>query len=186
MTKDTKNPFEEITTECKPIFKGKIISLDVETVRLPNGESATREIVRHPGAVCVLAILDGKLLVVEQYRKALGKNLVEIPAGKLEPGEDPLEAAKRELEEETGYSCGSMRKLFTFYTAPGFCDEKIHLYLAEHLQAGEAHPDEDEFLEIMSLTPEEAERFIAEGRIEDAKTIMAVQAWQVSRLTGSF
>ena len=186
MTQNHENRFEETTLSRESIYKGKIISLDVEQIRLPNGGQATREIVRHPGAVCVIAILDGKLLVVDQYRKALGKTIMEIPAGKLEPGEDPMEAAMRELEEETGYSCGSLRKLSSFYTAPGFCDELIHLYLAEDLHEGEAHPDEDEFLDVLTLTPEEAERYMAEGRIQDAKTLMAVQAWELARLKGQF
>ncbi len=176
--------FEEMTIKSEPIFQGKIISLQVDHVRLPNGETATREIVRHPGAVAVMAFADGKLLVVEQYRKALEKSQVEIPAGKLERGEDPLEAAKRELEEETGYRCGSIRHVSSFYTSPGFADEVMHLYLAEDLTRGEANLDEDEFLECGAITLEEARQYMAEGRISDAKTILAVYAWQLYALTG--
>jgi ADP-ribose pyrophosphatase len=170
---------EEETLEVKPIFQGKVISVDVETVRLPDGGQATREIVRHPGAVCVLARIGERILVVEQYRKALGRNLVEIPAGKLERGEDPLSAAERELQEETGYTAGRMEKLASFYSAPGFCDELLHLYLAEDLQAGDAHLDEDEFLECGAVTMEEAKGLIARGGIADAKTILAIQAWEL-------
>ena len=174
--------FEEETLEVRPIFQGKVINVDVETVRLPDGGTATREIVRHPGAVCVLAVIGERILVVEQYRKALGRNLMEIPAGKLELGEDPLSAAERELQEETGYTAGRLEKLASFYSAPGFCDELLHLYLAEDLKAGDAHPDEDEFLECGAVTLEEAKQLIADGVIADAKTILAVQAWELLRL----
>ncbi|MFD2611916.1 NUDIX hydrolase [Paenibacillus gansuensis] len=176
--------FEETTIETKPIYQGKIISLQVDTVRLPNGNTSTREIVKHPGAVAVLALVDGKMLVVEQFRKALEKSQVEIPAGKLDPGEDPLDAARRELEEETGYRAGSIRLLHSFYTSPGFADEIVHLYLAEDLTVGEVNPDEDEFLEIEAITLEQAQQYMKEWRISDAKTITAVYAWQVYQLTG--
>lgn len=180
------NKFEEVTIRTEPIFEGKIISLQVDHVKLPNGETATREIVKHPGAVAVLALLDDKMIVVEQYRKALGKSQVEIPAGKLDRGEDPLEAAVRELEEETGYRSGSIRHINSFYTSPGFADEIVHLYVAEQLTPGTARPDEDEFLECEAITLEQAREYIRERRISDAKTITAVYAWQVYQLTGSF
>jgi ADP-ribose pyrophosphatase len=142
--------------------------------------------VKHPGAVAVLAIVDDKMLVVEQYRKPLEKSQIEIPAGKLDPGEDPLEAAKRELEEETGYRAGSIRHVCSFFTSPGFADEILHLYVAEELVKGEARPDEDEFLECDAITLEQAQQYIRERRISDAKTIMAVYAWQIHTLTGNF
>lgn len=182
---DKEKRFEEETLEVKPIFQGKIISVDVETVKLPDGGTATREIVRHPGAVCVLARVGERILVVEQYRKPLGRNLVEIPAGKLERGEDPLEAAIRELQEETGYTAGRMEKIASFYSAPGFCDELLHLYLADDLKAGESHPDEDEFLECVAITLKEAKELIENGGIADAKTILAVQAWELLLLKES-
>lgn len=176
--------YEEITLSKQTIFKGRIISLETQEVRLPGGKTASREIVRHPGAVAVMALHDGKMLMVEQYRKPLDKSQVEIPAGKLEPGEDPLESARRELREETGYACGKIRKITTFSTSPGFADEVLHLYLAEQLTPGESAPDEDEFLDCFAVTPEEAKQLMAEGRICDAKTILAVYAWDVYRLTG--
>ncbi|GGA22607.1 NUDIX hydrolase [Paenibacillus physcomitrellae] len=165
-----------ISTE--PIFQGKVINVQIDTVELPDGSQGKREIVKHPGAVAVLAAHEGKLLLVDQYRQAMGRCELEIPAGKLEKGEDPMEAAKRELEEETGYRCGTIRLLHSFYTSPGFADEIIHLYVAENLTEGEVSPDEDEFLEIYRVTLEEARQFIAEGRIADAKTLLAVYMWQ--------
>lgn len=182
MGTDTKRNFEETTVTSEKLFQGKVISLHLETVRLPNGETASREIVRHPGAVCVLALLDGKMLVVDQYRKALGRHQVEIPAGKLEPGEDPEEAAKRELEEETGYKCGTMTHISSYYTSPGFADELLHFYLAEDLEPGTMKLDEDEFLECEAITLEQAQEYIARSRISDAKTLMAVYVWQLRQM----
>jgi ADP-ribose pyrophosphatase len=178
--------FEEITISTEPIFEGKIITLQVDRVQLPNGEIATREIVKHPGAVAVLALLGDKMIVVEQYRKPLEKSQIEIPAGKLEKGEDPLDAARRELKEETGYRCGTIRHISSFYTSPGFADELLHLYAAEQLVPGDAKPDEDEFIECEAITLEQAQQYIREQRISDAKTIMAVYAWQLYQLTGRF
>lgn len=178
--------FEEVTVSTKKLFQGKVISLEMDQVQLPNGQTATREIVRHPGAVAVLAFIGDRMLVVEQYRKALGRSEVEIPAGKLEPGEDPMEAAGRELAEETGYRCDALRLIHSFYTAPGFCDEIIHLYVAGDLQAGEMNPDEDEFLDCEAITLTEALEYIRQGRISDAKTIIAVYAWSAYVATGKF
>lgn len=178
--------FYEKTLETKPIFDGRIISLQVDTVRLPNGETATREIVRHPGAVAVLALLGDKMLVVEQFRKPLEKNQVEIPAGKLDAGEQPEAAAIRELEEETGYRAGSVTLLQSFSTSPGFADEIVHLYVAENLTQGEAHLDDEEFLSCEAITLDEAMAYIRDGRICDAKTLLAVYAWRLRLLTGSF
>lgn len=175
----------EKTISTEPIFNGKIISLQIDTVELPDGTRATREVVRHPGAVAVLAVKDGRLLLVDQYRQPLGRCELEIPAGKLEKGEDPLEAARRELQEETGYQCGKLTLLHSFYTSPGFADEIIHVYLAEQLTSGEAAPDEDEFLEVVEASFDEVQQYIAEGRIADAKTILAAYIWQLGLAQGS-
>mgnify|MGYP003429166391 FL=1 len=169
--------FEEKTIHSQPIFKGKVISLKVDDVTLPNGETSKREIVNHPGAVAVIAITgEGKLVVVEQYRKALERSIIEIPAGKLEPGELPEITAARELEEETGYGCNELTYLQSFATSPGFADEIIHLFIARGLYKIEnrAAMDEDEFVELMEITVEEGERMIAQQKIFDAKTAFAI------------
>jgi len=181
-----KEKLWEKTLDSKPIFDGRIIKVQIDTVELSDGTTASREIVKHPGAVAVLPIREGKLLVVEQFRQPLGRTEIEIPAGKLEPGEDPREAAARELEEETGYKAPELIHLSSFYTSPGFADEIIHFYVAEELTVGTLQPDEDEFLELTEITLDEAFEHMRAGRISDAKTIMAVYAWQIRELTGKW
>jgi ADP-ribose pyrophosphatase len=174
--------FKEKTIKSEKIFSGKIISLQVDDVELPNGKHSKRELIKHPGAVAVIAITDeGKMVMVEQYRKALERDVVEIPAGKLEKGEEPSLCAKRELEEETGYVCNSLDWLISFYTSPGFADEIVHLYVARGLEKKEdaAPPDEDEFVTLVELTLEEALEYIEERKIYDAKTAYAVQYLQL-------
>jgi ADP-ribose pyrophosphatase len=174
--------FEEKTIKSEKIFSGKIISLQVDDVELPNGKHSKRELIKHPGAVAVIAITnEGKIVMVEQYRKALERDIVEIPAGKLEKGEEPALCAKRELEEETGYVCQSLDLLISFYTSPGFADEIVHLYVARGLEKKEdaAPPDEDEFVTLVELTLEEALQYIEERKIYDAKTAYAVQYLQL-------
>lgn len=169
---------KETTLSSKEIYKGRIIDLYLEEVKLPNGNTSTREIVRHPGAVAVIAITpENKLLMVEQFRKPLGRTIVEIPAGKLEKGEEPITTAKRELEEETGYTCVDLKPLISFYTSPGFADELVHLFIAENLEklTEAAELDEDEFVEVLEVTLEEAQEMIQNNRIFDAKTAYAVQ-----------
>lgn len=179
--------FEEKTISTEHIYTGKIFKVEIDTVELPNGSISKRELVRHNGAVCVIAIVEDKLLLVEQYRKVISRSMVEIPAGKLDTKEeDPESAARRELKEETGYIAGSLTKLFSFYSAIGFCDELIHLYVAEDLSPGEANLDEDEFLNVAKFTMEEAQEAITNGSIKDAKTIMAVLAWNRYRAIGSW
>jgi ADP-ribose pyrophosphatase len=173
---------EEKTIRSEKIFSGNVISLFLEDVELPNGKTSKREIVKHPGAVAILAITDeNKIVMVEQYRKALERTIVEIPAGKLEKGEEPASCARRELEEETGYGCGSLEWLTSFYTSPGFSDEIVHIYLAKGLEKIEnsASLDEDEFVNVEEMTLEEALQSIKEQKIYDAKTIFAVQYMQL-------
>ncbi len=169
--------FEEKTIHSEPIFQGKVISLKVDDVLLPNGKESKREIINHPGAVAIIPITDnGKLILVEQYRKALERSIIEIPAGKLEKGEAPERTARRELEEETGYGCHELVYLQSFSTSPGFADEIVHLYVAKQLYKIEqkAELDEDEFVSLMEVTIEEAEQMVKEQKIYDAKTAFAV------------
>lgn len=183
-TGDKKPIWREETIHTEPIFQGKVITLQVDTVALQGGKQAAREIVRHPGASAVMGLVDGKLLVVDQYRKPMDKFQIEIPAGKLDAGEDPMTAAARELEEETGYKAKELKLVSAFYTSPGFADEKLYLYFADQLEAGEQRPDEDEDLRVEAITMEQADAYIAEGRISDAKTILAVYAWKLYLNTG--
>ena len=169
--------FAEKTLSSKTIYDGKIISLKLEEVELPDGNLAQREIVRHSGAVALIPITnEGKMILVKQFRKSLDRTLIEIPAGRIEIGEDPNETARRELEEETGYGAKTVNYLQSFATSPGFADEIIHLYLAEDLYVIEdpAEGDEDEFIELLEVTVTEAEKLVATGEIYDAKTAFAV------------
>ncbi|MGN7942036.1 NUDIX hydrolase [Virgibacillus sp. 6R] len=174
----------EKTISSKEIFKGRVIDLYVEEVQLPNGNKSTREIVKHPGAVAVIAITpENKIVMVEQFRKPLGRTIVEIPAGKLEKGEKPEVTAKRELEEETGYTCSDLRPLISFYTSPGFADELVHLFITEKLVKLKelAQLDEDEFLDVKEVTLEEAMEMVQNQQIYDAKTAFAVQYLQLKQ-----
>ncbi len=163
---------EHETLKREAVFEGKVLRLYLDRVRLPNGMEAEREVVLHRGAVGMVA-LDGenRVFLVRQYRHATGRDLVEIPAGKLAPGEDPLDCARRELMEEIGYGAATWTKLAAFFTSPGFSDEMLHLYLARGLRRGEAAPEDDEFLEIMLVPLAQALCMVARGEIEDAKTV---------------
>ncbi|GEN56729.1 ADP-ribose diphosphatase [Halolactibacillus alkaliphilus] len=170
--------FEEKTIKTKEIFNGKIIKVSVDDVRLPNGETSIRELVKHQGAVAVIAVTEDKrFIMVEQYRKPLEKALVEVPAGKLEPNEAPEVTAIRELEEETGFTTEHLEYVTSFYTTPGFCDELIYLYYTDKLipLTEEKALDEDEFLECQSYTMAELDDLIKRERIHDLKTMYAVQ-----------
>ncbi|MDQ0858529.1 NUDIX hydrolase [Bacillus sp. V2I10] len=176
------NHLKETTKSSEKLFSGRIIDLYLEEVELPNGKTGTREIIKHPGAVAVIAITkENKIVMVQQYRKAMERVLVEIPAGKLEKGEQPEVTAKRELEEETGYTTESLQHLLSFYTSPGFADELVHLYFTEELQilTEKAELDEDEFVDVLEVTLEEAQQMIDDQRIFDAKTAYAVQYLQL-------
>lgn len=173
---------EEKTLSTQKIFDGKIISLQVDDVELPNGKTAKRELIKHPGAVAIIALTEeNKLVLVEQYRKALDRTIVEIPAGKLEKGEEPSQCAKRELEEETGYECKTLELVSSFYTSPGFADEIVHVFLAKGLRKKEnaAGLDEDEFVNLLEWTLDEALQAIEKKQIYDAKTMFAVQYIQL-------
>ncbi|WP_086444114.1 NUDIX hydrolase [Candidatus Enterococcus lemimoniae] len=179
--------FEEKTISRKEIFKGKIIDVVLDEVRLPNGETGTRELVFHPGAVAVIPITaDHKMIMVKQFRKPMEKILLEIPAGKIDPGEQhhPKVTAERELEEETGYRANKFTFVTSMYVSPGFADELLHIYYAEDLEKvpNPRPQDDDEVLELYTLTLDEAKAEIASGLICDAKTIFAVQYWELQQL----
>ncbi|HLR74189.1 MAG TPA: NUDIX hydrolase [Virgibacillus sp.] len=177
--------FEEKTLRTEKIFDGKIISLQVDDVLLPNDQTSQREIVKHSGAVAVIPMTsDRKIVFVEQYRKPLEKSLVEIPAGKLEQGEKPEVTAVRELEEETGYTTNNLTFVTSFYTSPGFADELMYIYLADDLIPLDEPVlgDDDEFVEKVILTLDEAKQYVTEQRIHDAKTAYALLYLQLMGL----
>ena len=157
----------------KAVFEGKLVHVYHDTVELENGNEAFREVIRHPGAVTVLALDGEEILLVRQYRYCIGQELLEIPAGKLEPGEEPRAAAARELSEETGSVCEDLIPLGKYYGSAGCMDEGIHLYFGHITCAGCAHPDEDEFLTPERVTPAELEAMMAAGKISDGKTLAA-------------
>ena len=165
----------ERTLESKTVFSGRILTVKVDAVRLPNGGQSTREVVEHPGGVCVLALRDdGTVPLVRQFRYPVGRPLLELPAGKLERGEQPRPAALRELEEEVGLVPAKLTDLGALYTSPGFSQEVIHLYLAQELTQVPTHPDADEFLEIEYLPFETLLGMVMDGVIVDGKTATAV------------
>ena len=162
----------------REIYAGKVVNLAVEDVRLPNGETTTLELMRHPGAAGAVPLFaDGTVAILRQYRHAVGGWLWEIPAGKLDvPGEDPLACAQRELAEEAGLTARAWHKLGSIYTTPGFCDEIIHLYLARDLSEVQRHHERDEVIEVHRMSLEDAIARIPTEEIRDTKTIAALQA----------
>ena len=167
---------EEKTVSSRLIFDGKVVHLYKDTVRLPDGAESVREYVKHIGAVCILPLTDdGEVILERQYRYAVRQILTEIPAGKLDaPDEDPLEAAKRELREETGATAREMIPLGDYYGSPAILGERIRMFLARGLTFGETEFDEDEFLEVFRLPLDEAEAAVLRGEIPDGKTQAAI------------
>ena len=162
------------------LHKGKIVNLDLDTVRFPDGSTGQLEMVRHPGASAVVALLDEprspdpRVLLIRQFRHAADDFIWEIPAGRLDPGETPSTCAHRELEEETGMSADVLSRLTTIYTTPGFTDEKIHLFLAHELKKGTHKREADEFMEVHTRRWSEAMNMIRSGEISDGKTLVAL------------
>ncbi len=165
----------EKTLEQSYVFRGKIVSLRVDTAELENKKTATREVVEHPGGVCVLPLDDnGNVTLVRQFRYPYMEELLELPAGKRSPGEDPLECGKRELTEETGLAAEKYTSLGELYPSPGYLNEVIYLYLATGLTHVGQKLDEDEFLDVCTMPLSEAVDMVLDGRIKDAKTGIAL------------
>ncbi len=169
---------KEPTIASKVIYDGKIIKVRVDEVRLSGGTKANREIVEHPGAVAIVALTkDLEVILVKQYRKPVEKELLEIPAGKLDPGEDPLACAKRELLEETGYTADSWKEAFTLLTSPGFSNEKLVIYIATKLhKINDAPIDPEEIASIERLSLKDLLNCIKNKKIEDGKTVAGIMA----------
>lgn len=178
MKEREENPLGRV--DSRRVYTGRVISLDLDTVRFPDGSVGEMEMVRHPGASAVIPLLsdpageDPQVLLIKQYRYAAEGYLYEIPAGRLNPGEDPRDCASRELKEETGCSAERIEELFTMYTTPGFTDEKIHLFMATELTAGETKHEPDEFLELEPMPLSRALQMVKSGEIQDAKTALAL------------
>lgn len=168
-----------ISTEVA--YTGRMFNVDLDRLEMENGVIAVRETLRHPGAVCMVPVThDGRLLLVTQYRHAAGRRLLELPAGTLEPGEDPRPAAIRELQEEVGHHPGAVEPLGGFFVAPGYTTEYIHLFVCSDLEPSQLEGDEDEDIEVESLSAEEALAAIDSGVICDAKSVIGILRWQRS------
>ncbi len=167
-------PKSQVHTVRK-IFKGKSYTFDVEEVTLPNGRKAVYSMIRHPGSTGIVPIMDdGTVLMLSQYRHVIGRYILEIPSGTMELGETPLQCARRELEEETGYRAGEMIKIGAVHIMPAYSDELIHVYLAKGLIPAEQHLDQDEIIETVRYPLDELMRFIDEGKITDGLTVLAL------------
>ena len=170
-----EDSLEEKTLSSVYIYQGKIINLRHDKVKLPDDRETIREIVEHPGAVAILALTEKKeIVMIRQFRKPADEVLWELPAGTMEEGEDLVSCARRELEEETGYYPRKIKKLITFFSTPGFCNEKLTLFLAEDLEKKNKNEDADEFIEVELIKPNEALRLVKENVIKDAKTIIGI------------
>lgn len=172
---------KEKTLTSRLAYDGKLLKVYYDTVELVNGHTAWREVIRHPGGVIAVPVDDeGNVYLVEQFRYPYGRVLLEVPAGKLEWGEDPFDAVRRELSEEIGATAARWTPMGQMLPTPGYCDERQHFYLARELTFGQSHPDEDEFLEPVKLPLTEAVAMAVDGRLEDSKTVAAIlRAWHM-------
>jgi ADP-ribose pyrophosphatase len=172
MAQDKAADFSEITLGSEPVFDGVLLHVRRDTVRLPNGKEATREYIRHPGAAMIIARPDPDTIVLErQFRYPLARHFIELPAGKIDRGEEPLATAQRELREECGYTAAHWRHLTTLHPCIAYADERIELYLADGLTQAGAALDEDEFLEVMTVPLTRALEWVRDGTITEAKAV---------------
>ncbi len=177
---------KEKTLSSEPIFRGRLLDVRRDEVQLPDGTATVREYIRHPGAAVMVPLLeDNRIIFLRQYRYAVGEVMVELPAGIVDPGEKPLETARRELAEETGYACERLIRLGLIHPCIGYSDERIAVYLAEGLRPAEAGTEHDEFVEPFELSLKEALGWIEQGRITDVKTIIALY-WTERYLAGDW
>ena len=168
-------PKPEPTVESKRIYQGKVVALRIDTVQLPNGRVTTREIVEHGDSVAIVPLDDdGNVVLVRQYRKPVEGTLLEVPAGSVDEGEDPAACATRELSEETGYITSRIEPLASFYMTPGFCTERMHVFLATGLTPGKAHPESDEHIQVVLVPLAEVQDIIRRGEVQDAKSIVSL------------
>lgn len=174
----------ETRLSSETIFQGRAVRLERDRVRLPDGTESVREVVRHPGAVVIVGLLaDQRVVMIRQHRYCVGEALLELPAGTLEAGEDPLDCARRELAEETGYQSDDWTAVTSFYTTPGFTDERIHCFLARDLRPGAAgEADEDERIETVLMPLSAAQTMARRGELRDAKTMVALLLCRHDRL----
>lgn len=167
--------YEEKTMKSDKLYEGKVINLRIDTVELPDKKYSKREIVEHPGGVAVVGITDdNEILLVSQYRKAVGRVLLELPAGKLEVNEEPKETAIKELREETGYRAERLEYLLEFYTSPGFSTEKVYIFLAENLVKGDQELEAGEYIDVLTYKIDDLVEMIEKGDIIDSKTIIGI------------
>ncbi|MBE5740548.1 MAG: NUDIX hydrolase [Clostridiales bacterium] len=171
----------EKTVKKNYIYEGKILTLRNDDAELPDGRPCKREIIEHSGGACVLYVENDKVLLVKQYRYAYGESIYEIPAGKLEKGEEPILAAARELEEEAGIKAEKLQLLYVMYPTPGYTNEKIYIYQAIGGEKVKAHLDDGEFLDVEYIPTEEVKRMMQEGEIKDGKTLIALQAYLLAQ-----
>ena len=171
--------FTEKTIKSELIFDGRVVKLYKDKIELSTGQESFREVVKHSGGVVILAKKEDKIILVKQFRYPMKEVLYELPAGKLEIGEDPFEAAKRELEEETGYCANKWTDLGYVYTSPGYSDEKLYLYEAEDLEFTHCHPDEGEIIQAFEYKYDDVLKMIDNGEINDAKTLCALMRAQI-------
>lgn len=166
---------QEPSIDSRVVFEGRILTVRVDTVRLPNGRQTTREIAEHSPSVCIVPIDDrGNVVLVRQFRKPVERDLLEVPAGGIEEGEVSDEAVQRELQEEIGYTAGKLRHLSSFWLAPGWCTENMHAYLATDLTPSSLQADDDEFISVVRVPLTDAMKLISEGQVQDAKSIAAL------------